>query len=296
MLLSPVVGDHDRDRLVGVLDRHLATDLCDLGQALGLARLEQLHHARQTVRDVGAGHAAGVERPHRQLRAGLADRLGGDDAHRVADLGQLAARHGAAVAGLAHAPRSLALEHRADRDLDDLALLGVLGPGVGQVGQLGTVDLLALLHDHASALGGDVPRRDPPDEVGVDLAGGPQAARLGIDLQPRPRHLDEFLGAAVLLADDHVLGDVHQTPGQVAPVRGAQRRVGQTLAGTVGRDEVLEHGQALDEVGLDRALDDLALRIGHQAAHAGELTDLRDEPRAPELAIMAIGLIVQVRG
>ena len=76
------------------------------------------------------------------------------------------------------------------------------------------------------------------------------------------------------IADDHVLGDVDQAPGQVAGVGGAQRGVGEALAGAVGRDEVLEHRQALHEVGLDRALDDLALRIGHQASHAGELADL----------------------
>ena len=76
------------------------------------------------------------------------------------------------------------------------------------------------------------------------------------------------------IAHDHVLGDVDQAPGQVARVGGAERRVGEALAGAVGRDEVLEHGQALHEVGLDRPLDDLALRIGHQAAHAGQLADL----------------------
>ena len=63
--------------------------LGDLREALRLARLEQLDDARQAVRDVRAGDAAGVERPHRQLRAGLADRLRGDDADRVADLGGL---------------------------------------------------------------------------------------------------------------------------------------------------------------------------------------------------------------
>ncbi len=77
--------------------------LGDLRQALRLARLEQLDDARQAVRDVRAGDAAGVERSHRQLRARLADRLRGDDADRVADLGDLAGRHRAAVAGLADA-------------------------------------------------------------------------------------------------------------------------------------------------------------------------------------------------
>jgi hypothetical protein len=64
----------DGARLVGVLDRTRPADLGDLRQALRLARLEQLHDARQAVRDVRAGDAAGVERPHGQLRARLADR------------------------------------------------------------------------------------------------------------------------------------------------------------------------------------------------------------------------------
>ena len=68
--------------------------------------------------------------------------------------------------------------------------------------------------------------------------------------------------------------DVHQTPGQVTRVGGTQRRVGQTLAGTVRGDEVLQHRQALAEVGLDRTRDDLALRVGHQTTHTGDLPHL----------------------
>src|SRR5918996_210392 len=49
------------------------------GRALGLAGLEQLDDTRQTVGDVLAGDAAGVECPHGELRTGLADRLGSDD-------------------------------------------------------------------------------------------------------------------------------------------------------------------------------------------------------------------------
>ena len=48
--------------------------------------------------------------------------------------------------------------------------------------------------------------------------------------------------------DDELLGDVDETTGQVAGVGGPQRGVDQTLAGTVGGDEVLEHGQAFTEV------------------------------------------------
>ncbi len=74
--------------------------------------------------------------------------------------------------------------------------------------------------------------------------------------------------------DDAVLRHVDETAGQVAGVRRLQRGVGQTLAGAVGRVEVLENGQAFLEVRDDRRLDDLARRLGHQAAHAGELAHL----------------------
>src|SRR6202008_340024 len=93
------------------------------------------------------------------------------------------------------------------------------------------------------------------------------------DLAVRERltdpHDDAAGGAAVDLAHDDVLRHVHQTPGQVARVGGPQRGVGQTLAGTVRGDEVLQHGQALAEVVLDRPRDVLALRVGHQTTRTG---------------------------
>ena len=77
-----------------------------------------------------------------------------------------------------------------------------------------------------------------------------------------------------MLGDDHVLRDVDQPARQVAGVGGLQRGVRQPLARAVRRDEVLLHGEAFTEVGGDRRLDDLARRLGHQPAHAGQLPDL----------------------
>ena len=83
---------------------------------------------------------------------------------------------------------------------------------------------------------------------------------------------------AVLVAHDELLRDVDESAGQVAGVGGPQRRVGEALARAVGGDEVLEDGQALAEVRLDRARDDLAARVRDQAAHAGDLAHLDGVP------------------
>jgi hypothetical protein len=65
-----------------------ADDGFTLGHAPGF---EQFFHARQTGRDVAAsGHTAGVEGTQGELRAGLTNRLGCDDADSRAELDHLA--------------------------------------------------------------------------------------------------------------------------------------------------------------------------------------------------------------
>ena len=81
--------------------------------------------------------------------------------------------------------------------------------------------------------------------------------------------------AAIVLVDHQILRHVHQTTRQVAGVGRLQRRVGQTLSGAVGGDEVLQNVQAFTEVRRNGRLDDGAVRLGHQATHAGQLADLR---------------------
>ena len=74
-------------------------------------------HAGQTLRDVvGTQGSTEVEGAHRELRSGLADRLGRDDADGLADVDELAGRERAAVAGGADADRGLAGQHRAHLD------------------------------------------------------------------------------------------------------------------------------------------------------------------------------------
>jgi hypothetical protein len=53
---------------------------------------------------------------------------------------------------------------------------------------------------------------------------------------------------AIFLGNGHVLRHVHKAAGEIARIRGLERRVRQTLPGAVRRDEVLQHGEPLAEV------------------------------------------------
>ena len=210
---------------------------------------------------VDLSRAADVEGAHGQLRAGLADRLRRDDADRFAVVDRRAAGEIAPVALAADAVDQFAGQRRADLHFLDAGLVERL--------DMGLLHQRAALDDHL--VGGGIAHviagraaEDARGERGHDRAGIDDGA-----------HLDAELGAAVVLRDDAVLRDVDQTAGQVAGVRGLQRGVREALAGAVGRVEVFEHRQAFLEVRDDRRLDDLARRLGHQAAHAGKLTHLR---------------------
>ena len=251
--------------LVGLLDLDATGGLGDRRPTLGLAGLEQLDHAGQTLRDVvRGGHTTGVEGAHRQLRAGLTDRLGGDDADGLADVDQLAGGERAAVALGAGADLGVTGQHRAD--------LHLLDAGSDELVDLDVTEVPAGRDEHLPRRRvGDLDRRRAGVRRGLGVLVLDHATVVELDADPLGQ---TALGAAVVLADDHVLRDVHQTTGEVARVGGPQSGVRQTLAGTVGGDEVLQDGQALTEVRLDRPRDDLALRVGHQAAHGGDLADL----------------------
>ena len=110
----------------------------------------------------------------------------------------------------------------------------------------------------------------------------------------RDRGHDAALGLAIVLAHDDVLRHVDQTTGQVTRVRGTKRGVGQTLTSTVRVDEVLQHGQALPEGRLDRARDELTLRVRHQALHAGQGARLVERTGGAGVDHLMIGLSTRV--
>src|SRR6516164_3310040 len=160
----------------------------------------------------------------------------------------------------AHSAGGLAGEHRADAQF--------LHPGGLDRFDLRLFEQRALLDDDlvrggiAHVLGGGA-----AEDAALERSHHGAGVDDGADLDSRR-------GAAVLRRDDAVLRHVDQAPGEVAGVRGLERGIGEPLARAVRRVEVLEHREPFLEVADDRALDDLARRLGHQAAHAGELAHL----------------------
>ena len=227
----------------------------------------ELHHAGLLGADFAfldgaGGGAADVERPHRQLRARLADALGADDAHGHALLDQRAGREVHAVAQGTDAQRGVAGHRAADLDLFQAHGFDLPGDVHG--------DQIVFADDHFVG--------DRVDDVGAADAALDRVGQADFDLLAAIDHAlgDALGGAAVVRGDHDVLGHVGQLAGQVARVGRLQGRIGQTLAGTVGGAEVFQHGQPLAEIGLDGRLDDLARGLGHQTAHAGQLANLLD--------------------
>jgi hypothetical protein len=111
----------------------------------GLRASKSSTTTRQAVRDVRAGDAAGVERPHGQLRARLADRLGGDDADRVADHAPSCPwpSSGRSTAGT----RRRGASHFSDERTGILATVGATRPLATSAASTAAVDLVALRHD-----------------------------------------------------------------------------------------------------------------------------------------------------
>src|SRR5688500_12412631 len=217
--------------------------------------------------------ATDMEGAERELRTRLADRLRGQDADRLAHVHHV---HRGQVAAVAHAADAAARFAR-----QDAANLHLLDPGVLDAVRDVLVDELPGLDQQARiAILVELVR---VEHILARYAADDALAQRLDDVLPllERRDLEAEDRTAILLGDRDVLRHVHEPPRQVAGVGGLERGIGEALAGAVRRDEVLEHAEPLTEVRPDRALDDLTdaagellLRLGHEAAHAGELPDL----------------------
>ena len=258
-----VIGSNDNVQqaaLGGILKANLTGNLGQCGHLLGLAGLKQLLHSGKALGDVAAGHAAGVEGTHSQLSTGLTDGLGRDDTHGFAGANGLGGGQVHAVALGADTAVGLAGQHGAD--------LGGVNVELLQEGCIVLGHHVILGDEHLVGAG----LQNIPDGEAALQALGELLNDLAVFLDLGD--YDALVHAAVVLTDDDILAHIHHAAGQVAGVGGTQSGIGQALTGATGGGEVVQHGHALAEVGLDGDLDGLTGGVGHQAAHTGELTDL----------------------
>ena len=207
-----------------------------------------------------------MERTERQLCTRLTDSLSGNHTDSLTLLNHTTGSEVTSVTLHADTFLRLTGEHRTDLHALDLCLLDGLSQGLGDL-LTGRNDDLAVLRIHHI-----VNRHTTEDTLGE--AGNNLIAVLqgGADQSAQ--------GTTVLLVDDHIVRDVHESTCQVSSVGRLHGGVGQTFTGTVGRDEVLQHRHTLLEVRQNRVLNNLVslgtglLRLGHQTTDTGELLDL----------------------
>ena len=77
-----------------------------------------------------------------------------------------------------------------------------------------------------------------------------------------------------MLPNDDIHRHVTKLSGHITRISGLQRSIGQSLSGSVGTNEILKNRKPLTEAGGNRTFDDFTGRLGHQSAHARQLTNL----------------------
>ena len=209
-------------------DRHRAVAVHHDNRPIALSdevRIVELHDAARARLDgalldlAARSRTTDMERTHRELRARLTNRLGTDDADRLADVHLVATTEISAVTHGAHAATLLAGQHGANQYPLDASRF--------DTGNANLVDLLVGLDERLVSDGvGDVLERDAPQNT---LAERRDDLATLLELA----NPDSIEGLAVVVGDDGILCHVDETPCQVTGVRRLQGGVGQAFARTV---------------------------------------------------------------
>ncbi|OQA67664.1 MAG: hypothetical protein BWY37_01129 [Firmicutes bacterium ADurb.Bin262] len=237
-----LVGDDDMLALFDLVKGNDAADFGHDGQCLGFARLEKL--LDQTLGDVGnvCFGTACLEGSHCQLRAGLADGLGRNNADRLADGDRIAGRQVGAVAFNTDPVFGAAGQQGADFDGGRTRLLCAFGIIFGKTSGGVIGHFFSVVFVHHDIFGVDDFACFRVDQV-VDQVAADETVAQGDDdavAVPEVIDFDACAAAAVLLADDDFLRHVDQTSGQVTGVSRSQSRVGEAFSRSARGDEVLE--------------------------------------------------------
>ena len=201
-----------------------------------------------------------MEGAHGQLRARLADRLGGDNTNRFADINQHTTTQIATITLRAKTEARVACQRRTDFDFVNTGRINCVNHVF--------VEQRARLDDHRPAIRlHGISDRDTAENALAQCFDNFAAFD--------QRFYSQAVGGAAIIFGHHqILRHVNQTTREVARVGGLQRGIGKTFTRTVGRNEVLQDIQTFAEVRRDRGLDDRAIGLRHQTAHTRQLANL----------------------
>ena len=208
-----------------------------------------------------------VEGPHGQLGTRLTNRLGSDNTNRFTDVDLMATGQVTAVTGGADTPASGTGDRRAHQHFIHTHGFQLVDPYFVQQGaNFGQHFILTERVHHIT---------------GHNTTQYALTQCLNhVTAFDQRRHQQAFFSTAILSGNHQILCHVDQSTSQVTGVRCLQGGIGQTLTGTVSRDEVLEYVQTFTEVAGNRRFNNGAIRLGHQTTHTGQLTNLcRGAPR-----------------
>ena len=215
-----------------------------------------------TLLSFRVGNTTNVEGPHRELCSRFSDTLSCDDSNRHTLFDPRTGRHVHPVAATATTQRCIASHWAAYLDLFETQLLNFSS-------DFGS-DHFALANNHL------VRNRVHDVLTTHTTVDGRRETHFDLLAAINDSFGDPLGRSAVFHRDDHVLRDVRKFTSQVTRVGRLECRVGQTFSSTVGRTEILQHVEAFTEVRFDRRFDDFTGRLGHQAPHARQLSDLLD--------------------
>src|SRR5471032_1526996 len=202
-----------------------------------------------------------VERTHGQLGTRLTDGLGSDNADRFTDVHLVTTSQITAVALGANAVAGFTADLRTHDHFIDAVQLDELDPLLVYQSTSRNDDFFGTWLVHVT--GNNTTQYALTQRLNNVTAFNVRS------------HYQAMFGAAIDLGHNQILRHVYQTTSQVTGVRSFQRGIRQTFTSTVSGDEVLKYAQTFTEVRSNRRFDDGTVRLGHQATHTGELTDLR---------------------
>ena len=207
-----------------------------------------------------ARSTADVEGSHRELGAGFADGLRGNDAHSFTDLDHAACGKTATVAFDTNTALGFASKCRTDLELLVADFL-----------QRSCSFLINELIFFKNGLACD--RIFNGFAAGAADDTGREADHFFVSFIDRADD-NAICSMAVIDRDDDILRGVDEFTCKISRVSSFESCISETFAGAVSGDEILEHGQSLTEVRGDGLLDDFARWFGHLTTHTGELLNL----------------------